>query len=162
MQYGIPDPWCRNRGRWGRVDVTESGSGHVVVCFSQTRSPSLDQIKTSCNSEDSYRNHRKGGGGERNGTPQKTRSRGEEQLFGSGPHTRPPSSKRNPQFQGLFRRPPSVMCGRRPVEYLFYYEQQIKWELKGIHICGCRCNERLTMWVSVHWKTFLEIPCQRS
>ena len=25
----------------------------------------------------------------------------------------------------------------------FYYEQQIKRELKGIHICGCRCNERL-------------------
>ena len=24
-----------------------------------------------------------------------------------------------------------------------YYEQQIKRELKGIHICGCRCNERL-------------------
>ncbi len=25
----------------------------------------------------------------------------------------------------------------------FYYEQQIKRELKGIHICGCRCHERL-------------------
>ncbi len=25
----------------------------------------------------------------------------------------------------------------------FYYEQQIKRELKGIHICGCRRNERL-------------------
>ena len=24
-----------------------------------------------------------------------------------------------------------------------YYEQQIKRELKGINICGCRCNERL-------------------
>ena len=24
-----------------------------------------------------------------------------------------------------------------------YYEQQIKRDLKGIHICGCRCNERL-------------------
>ena len=26
---------------------------------------------------------------------------------------------------------------------LFYYEQQIKRELKGIHTCGCSCNERL-------------------
>ena len=26
---------------------------------------------------------------------------------------------------------------------LFYYEQQIKREPKGIHICGCRGNERL-------------------
>ena len=26
---------------------------------------------------------------------------------------------------------------------LIYYEQQIKRELKGIHICGCQCNERL-------------------
>ena len=25
----------------------------------------------------------------------------------------------------------------------FYYAQQIKRELKGIHICGCRCDERL-------------------
>ena len=25
----------------------------------------------------------------------------------------------------------------------FYYEQQINRELNGIHICGCRCNERL-------------------
>ena len=25
----------------------------------------------------------------------------------------------------------------------FYYEQQIKWEVQGIHICGCRWNERL-------------------
>ena len=25
----------------------------------------------------------------------------------------------------------------------FYYEQQIKRELKGIHTCGCRWNERL-------------------
>ena len=25
----------------------------------------------------------------------------------------------------------------------FYYEQQIKRELKKIHICGCRCNDRL-------------------
>ena len=25
----------------------------------------------------------------------------------------------------------------------FYYEQQIKRELKGIHPCGCRCSERL-------------------
>ena len=24
-----------------------------------------------------------------------------------------------------------------------YFEQQIKRELKGIHICGCRFNERL-------------------
>ena len=24
----------------------------------------------------------------------------------------------------------------------FYYEQQITRDLKGIHICGCRCNER--------------------
>ena len=24
-----------------------------------------------------------------------------------------------------------------------YYEQKIKRELKGIHICGCRCNVRL-------------------
>ena len=30
-------------------------------------------------------------------------------------------------------------CG----EYFFYYETQVKRELKGIHICGCRCNERL-------------------
>ena len=27
--------------------------------------------------------------------------------------------------------------------YFFYYEQQIKRELKKIHISGCRCNERL-------------------
>ena len=27
---------------------------------------------------------------------------------------------------------------------LFYYEQQIKRELKRIHISGWRCNERLT------------------
>ena len=26
---------------------------------------------------------------------------------------------------------------------VFNHEQQIKRELKGIHICGCRCNERL-------------------
>ena len=26
---------------------------------------------------------------------------------------------------------------------VFYNEQQIKQELKGIHLCGCRCNERL-------------------
>ena len=26
---------------------------------------------------------------------------------------------------------------------LFYYEQQIKRELKEIHVCGCRCYERL-------------------
>ena len=26
---------------------------------------------------------------------------------------------------------------------VFYYEQQIKWEVKRIHISGCRCNERL-------------------
>ena len=25
----------------------------------------------------------------------------------------------------------------------FYYEQLIKRDLKGIHISGCRCNERL-------------------
>ena len=25
----------------------------------------------------------------------------------------------------------------------FRYDQQIKRELKGIHACGCRCNERL-------------------
>ena len=24
-----------------------------------------------------------------------------------------------------------------------YYEEQIKREIQGIHICGCRCNERL-------------------
>ena len=26
---------------------------------------------------------------------------------------------------------------------LIYHEQQIKRELKGIHIYGCQCNERL-------------------
>ena len=26
---------------------------------------------------------------------------------------------------------------------LFYYEQQVKRDLKGIHICGCQYNERL-------------------
>ena len=31
--------------------------------------------------------------------------------------------------------------GNRSV--LFYYEQQIKREIKRIHISGCRCNERL-------------------
>ena len=30
-----------------------------------------------------------------------------------------------------------------PNKVLFYYEQQIKRELKRIHISGCRCNERL-------------------
>ena len=64
----------------------------------------------------------------------------------------------------------------------FYYEQQIKWEIKRIHTSGCRCNERLKVktdgskclsytkwylllsensrskgktyiWVSVWWKT---------
>ena len=25
----------------------------------------------------------------------------------------------------------------------FYFEQQIKRELQGIHICRCRCNENL-------------------
>ena len=25
----------------------------------------------------------------------------------------------------------------------FYYEQQINRELNGMHICGCRCNERI-------------------
>ena len=29
------------------------------------------------------------------------------------------------------------------VEVLLYYEEQINRELKGIHICGCRCNEGL-------------------
>ena len=24
-----------------------------------------------------------------------------------------------------------------------YYEQQMKWELQGLHICGCRCKEIL-------------------
>ena len=27
--------------------------------------------------------------------------------------------------------------------FFFNYEQPTKGELKGIHICGCRCNERL-------------------
>ena len=26
---------------------------------------------------------------------------------------------------------------------IFHYETQIKREVQGIHICGCRCNERL-------------------
>ena len=26
--------------------------------------------------------------------------------------------------------------------FVFHFEQQIKRELKGIHICGCRFNER--------------------
>ena len=26
---------------------------------------------------------------------------------------------------------------------IFYYEKQIKSEIMGIHICGCRCNERV-------------------
>ena len=29
------------------------------------------------------------------------------------------------------------------VRFYFYYEQQIKRELQGIHICGGRSNERL-------------------
>ena len=29
------------------------------------------------------------------------------------------------------------------LEITFGYEQQMKWEIQGIHICGCRCNERL-------------------
>ena len=33
--------------------------------------------------------------------------------------------------------------------YVAYYEQQIKRELKGIHICGCRYNERLKATVSL-------------
>ena len=31
----------------------------------------------------------------------------------------------------------------RAVECYFYHETQIKRELNGIHICGCRFNERL-------------------
>ena len=31
--------------------------------------------------------------------------------------------------------------------YLFYYEQQIKRELKRIHISGGRYNERLGWWI---------------
>ena len=39
---------------------------------------------------------------------------------------------------------PSVTCPLTALGFvLFYDEQQIKQELKGIHICGCRCNERL-------------------
>ena len=38
-------------------------------------------------------------------------------------------------------KPKEGRCSWR--EESFYYEQQIKRELKGIHICGCRCNERL-------------------
>ena len=34
-----------------------------------------------------------------------------------------------------------VLLSRGPMED--FYEQQIKRELKGIHTCGCRCNERL-------------------
>ena len=40
-----------------------------------------------------------------------------------------------------------------------YYEQQINQEVKGLRICGCRCNERLkaktdgsTVYVPhIHW-----------
>ena len=28
-------------------------------------------------------------------------------------------------------------------EFKFFYYEQIKREVKGIHRCGCRCNERL-------------------
>ena len=37
-----------------------------------------------------------------------------------------------------------------------YYEELIKQEIKGIHICGCRCNERLkdkTDVPRIHWVT---------
>jgi hypothetical protein len=36
-------------------------------------------------------------------------------------------------------------CYRSSVHLIaeFYYLQYIKRELKGKHICGCRCNERL-------------------
>ena len=34
---------------------------------------------------------------------------------------------------------------QRKREVEIYYEQQIKRELKGIHIWGCRCNERLKL-----------------
>ena len=40
--------------------------------------------------------------------------------------------------------PNKLICSRLPVKMgSFYYEQQIKQGLKGIHICGGRCNERL-------------------
>ena len=41
---------------------------------------------------------------------------------------------------------PNVNCVidfKTRIQLYFYYEQQITRELKGIHICGCRCNERL-------------------
>ena len=37
----------------------------------------------------------------------------------------------------------SLTCYSPLVRVLFYYEHQIKRELKGIHLCGCRFNERL-------------------
>ena len=33
--------------------------------------------------------------------------------------------------------------GRGLTRFIIYYEQQKNRDLKGIHICGCRCNERL-------------------
>ena len=44
-------------------------------------------------------------------------------------------SRENPELRDL----ETLISGIK----IFYYEQQIKRELKGIHIRGCRCNERL-------------------
>ncbi len=35
------------------------------------------------------------------------------------------------------------MSSQQIIVHFIYYEQQIKRELKRIHISGCRCNERL-------------------
>ena len=51
------------------------------------------------------------------------------------------------------------------VQNLFYFEQQIKREVKGIHIGGCRCNERLqakNWWIYLHHRICLlciVMPC---
>ena len=38
---------------------------------------------------------------------------------------------------------PVEMSSQQIIVHFIYYEQQIKRELKRIHISGCRCNERL-------------------
>ncbi len=38
---------------------------------------------------------------------------------------------------------PKRILWYKSLVFLFYYEQQRKQELKEIHTCGCRCNERL-------------------
>ena len=59
---------------------------------------------------------------------------------------------------GLFRGGVKIKgCLNLSVFYFNDYEQQIKREFKGIHICGCRCNERLRMWSNCRNKTNQQI-----